>query len=72
MGLRGRRLGSPLSLSFSNSLFKTDKIKRKKKGRKERLEKELGTGIISTDSSKCARSMKNRSGKIAGIKFKVI
>ena len=49
-GWEAQAAGLLLSLSFSNSLFKAEKIKRKKKGRKERLEKELGTGIISTDS----------------------
>ena len=40
------------SLSLSLILLSKQKIKRKKKGREERLEKELGTGIIFPDSQK--------------------
>ena len=60
------------SLSLSLILLSKQKIKRKKKGRKERLEKKLGTGIIFPDSQKCACPKKNGVGKIARIKFKVI
>ena len=50
------------SLSLSLILLSKQKIKRKKKGREERLEKELGTGIIFPDSQKYARTKKNRKG----------
>ena len=52
------------SLSLSLILLSKQKIKRKKKGRKERLEKELGTGIIFTDSEKCSRSGKIEKGQV--------
>ena len=60
------------SLSLSLILLSKQKIKRKKKGREERLEKELGTGIIFPDSQKYARSKKNRKAKTARCKFKLI
>ena len=52
------------SLSLSLILLSKQKIKRKKKGREERLEKELGTGIIFPDSRKCAGSKKIEMAKI--------